>query len=251
MGCSTTGSAFLLEWCVLNVWISPICSVNTGTLSPIPLHGMKFDRRASDGASTAACTILNPIMEGLTNTDGAGLYFDRYTFMTVIGGTSESNYNGLVTAGNAGQQPNLNVLGTDFEENLNLDLDLHDNYCQFFNVSGNGASVITAGAVRFIGGQLDELTISNSVSHVVLDMLQVVTTLTDNNISQNTIYRGAITPGGIVRTDAYGRIAETASLPAAGSAMDGTMLIEDAGTNNCNIVLYKGGKRFKASLTES
>jgi len=37
----------------------------------------------------------------------------------------------------------------------------------------------------------------------------------------------------------------TASLPAAGSAENGRIMIEDAGANSANLVIYKGGQRFR------
>lgn len=37
----------------------------------------------------------------------------------------------------------------------------------------------------------------------------------------------------------------TANLPAAATAMDGRILIEDAGTGDRNIIIYAGGQRFR------
>ncbi len=41
------------------------------------------------------------------------------------------------------------------------------------------------------------------------------------------------------------RVVATADLPAASSDMDGTMIIEDAGTGDRNLILYAGGERFR------
>lgn len=41
------------------------------------------------------------------------------------------------------------------------------------------------------------------------------------------------------------RVVATASLPAAGAAMDGTVIIEDAGAGNRNLIIYAGGERFR------
>lgn len=46
-------------------------------------------------------------------------------------------------------------------------------------------------------------------------------------------------------------IVTTASLPTAGAAEDGRIMIEDCGTNCANIVIYKGGQRFRASVWQS
>ncbi len=43
----------------------------------------------------------------------------------------------------------------------------------------------------------------------------------------------------------YTEVIATASLPAAASAMDGTVLIEDAGTGDRNLILYAGAQRFR------
>lgn len=40
-------------------------------------------------------------------------------------------------------------------------------------------------------------------------------------------------------------VVATGSLPAAAAAMDGTMLIEDAGAGNRNLIIYAGGERFR------
>jgi len=37
----------------------------------------------------------------------------------------------------------------------------------------------------------------------------------------------------------------TASLPAAGSAQDGRVVIEDVGAGDRNLILYAGGQRFR------
>jgi hypothetical protein len=43
----------------------------------------------------------------------------------------------------------------------------------------------------------------------------------------------------------------TANLPAANSALNGKVMIEETGANSCNLVAYKGGERFKVAMTES
>ncbi len=37
----------------------------------------------------------------------------------------------------------------------------------------------------------------------------------------------------------------TANLPAAAAAKDGTILIEDGGTGDGNLIIYMGGERFR------
>lgn len=37
----------------------------------------------------------------------------------------------------------------------------------------------------------------------------------------------------------------TASLPAAAAALNGTIIIEDAGAGDRNIIIYAGGQRFR------
>lgn len=43
----------------------------------------------------------------------------------------------------------------------------------------------------------------------------------------------------------YNQVIATASLPAASSAMDGVVIIEDAGAGNRNLIIYGGGERFR------
>lgn len=43
----------------------------------------------------------------------------------------------------------------------------------------------------------------------------------------------------------YHEVVATGSLPAAASAMDGTILIENAGAGDRNVILYAGGQRFR------
>ena len=42
-----------------------------------------------------------------------------------------------------------------------------------------------------------------------------------------------------------GQVVLTASLPAAADAMDGTILIEDGGAGDRNLIIYAGGQRFR------
>lgn len=41
------------------------------------------------------------------------------------------------------------------------------------------------------------------------------------------------------------RVVATASLPAAAAAMNGTVLIEDVGAGDRNLIVYAGGERFR------
>lgn len=43
----------------------------------------------------------------------------------------------------------------------------------------------------------------------------------------------------------YNEVVATASLPAAGSSMNGALLIEDAGAGDRNVIIYAGGQRFR------
>lgn len=59
-------------------------------------------------------------------------------------------------------------------------------------------------------------------------------------------------PSGAALTATLGiRDVATADLPAAAAAMDNSIIIEEAGANTCNLVVYKNGERFKVALTES
>ena len=52
--------------------------------------------------------------------------------------------------------------------------------------------------------------------------------------------------GGDALNAAFGtRVVATASLPAASSDMNGSVIIEDAGAGDRNVIIYAGGQRFR------
>ena len=57
-------------------------------------------------------------------------------------------------------------------------------------------------------------------------------------------YDGPYQPKPITSTNGF-LSATTAALPAAATAMDGTILIEDNGTGDRNLITYQGGQRFR------
>jgi len=253
LGAATTGAGFKLEWCVANTWVNPIVSSNTGTLSPIPKYGMHLSRRSGTDHSTTQ-TVITPIFEGLTQTNGAGIYIDYAAKNEFIGGTSESNTNGLIVTADSGVGNNA-FRGMFMESNSSTDITLDGAlYQSFYDCTIAGAMSITnnAGYCRFYGGVYDDTTISSDSDYMRFrDVIFASgSTLTDN--SETTLYYDCVGAGGTLITNrSKNTYVATADLPAAGVAQDGKMIIEETGANSCNLVLYKGGERFKVALTES
>jgi hypothetical protein len=186
-GAATTGSGILCEWCVLNTWIDPICSSVNGTLSPIPKYGMTISRRAVTEDSTTQL-LQNPIFEGLTQANGAGMNIDWANNNVIISGTSESNTNGLIITGNGA---GLNkIIGLDMEANSVNDLNLNAggiggaNYNTFIGLYGTGLSILGNGANRnvFHGGRLDQITLDNTTKFNTFYGVVVLTTRIDNSV---------------------------------------------------------------------
>lgn len=184
-GSSTTGSGILVEWGVLNTWIHPTVSVNEGTLSPIPLYGMYLTRRAAL-ENTTTQQIINPIMEGLTNTNGWGIVLDYAVRNFIIGGTSESNANGLQLTANSLQNA---VNSLDLESNAGDDVLVLSSENSFDSLLSTGnfrmkGSAAFTNEVR--SGIFDDIIIDNTGGTPFGNMLRNLTyaanggTLTNN-----------------------------------------------------------------------
>jgi hypothetical protein len=63
-------------------------------------------------------------------------------------------------------------------------------------------------------------------------------------VGNDPLYRSGNVFDGVVDRVSVGVVA-TGSLPAAAAAMDGTILIEDAGAGDRNLIIYAGGQRFR------
>lgn len=73
-----------------------------------------------------------------------------------------------------------------------------------------------------------------------------------NDTTTGTRYRITVESGQILvrtlaGTQVYATVPviATASLPAAGAAQDGRLVIEDAGAGDRNLIIYAGGERFR------
>lgn len=202
LGCSTSGSAFQIEWCVANEWRTPVCSVNEGTLSPLPAHGMMLTRRGTGAEWTTTQTIINPVMEGLTGTGSAGLYCLYTLSNTILGGTSEGNYYGVYIASVSGQHSlyNLNVEGNTQRAVL-IDGGNSNIVTGCYVNDGTIELASTANRNLIIGCVVDTLTLGASTTYNGSIGLRVLTAIADSNPTENWMLNctdpgstGAITP---------------------------------------------------------
>jgi hypothetical protein len=71
---------------------------------------------------------------------------------------------------------------------------------------------------------------------------------TNNTLITGTLPNGIEVPAGVAGFwggHARAHVVATASLPAAATAMNGTVLIEDGGAGDRNLIVYSGGERFR------
>jgi hypothetical protein len=223
-GASTTGSGILLEWCVLNTWINPKVSGNDSSIpmSPVPKYGMYLTRPTGGGYTslwTTTQTLINPIMENLTQVDGAGLYLDYAQGTTTVGGAFESNTNGIIKDGHSTNAIDL-FLGPWFENNTGKDVWLIDSAGARFIEPTITDLLITGASVRntFDGGNIKNVDISstsyfNTFSHTFL-----WGTITDNNVVERNEYINISTSTGATTSRARGGFATRIDTPTYGSS---------------------------------
>jgi hypothetical protein len=220
-GCATTGAAILVEWGVVNTWINPTVSVNEGAFAVIPLYGMKLSRRSGTDHTTEQ-TVISPIFEGLTQANGAGIYIDFSSVNKFIGGTSESNTNGLIITNDSGSGMN-SFDSLFFEANTTFDVSLVDAVSSTFkNIAASSGTVSLTGSANrniFIGGYIDVIECGASTQKNTFIGTQIITTRTDSSASGNeNEWINCTGPGGTTYTNKFrGGIAAT-TIPQAYSA---------------------------------
>jgi hypothetical protein len=129
-GCSNAG--ILVKFCVATVFNSPTVSLNqypNGWYSGArPKYGIYFDTIGF--SNSTACTIINPIFEGVSQN---GIHIQGGDVHTFIGGTSEQNdgYGVFIAYGSLGNK----FIGVDFEANILADVN-----CQSIGNSFTGCS---------------------------------------------------------------------------------------------------------------
>jgi hypothetical protein len=202
LGAAVTGSGILVEFGVLNTWVNPIISSNSGTLSPRPKYGMLLNRRSGTDITTTQ-TVINPSFEGLTNANGAGLYIDYAGGTTIIGGSSEGNTNGVIRTANG---YGLNQFhGLDLEANTSFDLDFDGGTTDsFYGMYCLGNVRFTGSANRnvWFGGRVDTINMGASTAYNTFYGLQVVTTRTDSSVAGlENEWINCTAPGAIVYTN--------------------------------------------------
>jgi len=244
-GASTTGAAFQVEGCYVNQWNSPKSSGNGNPYPSTPLYGFHITRRGAGSDSSTTQTIINPILEKFTTTNGSGIRIDYAGGNTIIGGTSELNYDGVqITANSYG----LNLVQSiDLEDNAGNDLRIAGVSNTFIDIYGISASLIESTANRnvFMGGWLTNLVIEATAHSNTFNTVLFITSRTDNSTAGNFYHSCTDNTLAYFMNHNPGIVIATASLPAAGTAMNGTILIEDAGAGDRNLIIYAGGERFR------
>jgi hypothetical protein len=131
-----------------------VCTDFDLRLSPIgqpafvvaPTSGFLMDQRSA-GEQTSACTLRNPIFEGVS---GYGLNLASATQCEIIGGTSEANGGGIFISGSS----TANVIrGLDCEVNTTADVFCQGLYNRFVNVLSSTTSTLAGQTNTIVGGR--------------------------------------------------------------------------------------------------
>ena len=91
------------------------------------------------------------------------------------------------------------------------------------------------------GGTLNSIAITAGSNHLWIDAPTGAVCIGTHSATGASV--GDLVLNGYLRM--RGGIVATASLPAAGSSMDGTIIIEDAGAGDRNLIIYAGSQRFR------
>lgn len=127
--------------------------VGEPSFSVTPTVGLLLRKRA-DGAATSACTITNPMIEGVSS---YGISVDGAIMNTFIGGTSESNGGGAFISADAFGNTFVN---TDFEFNTTTDV-----YCA--GVNNHLLGVLSDKKVEFAASSTQNVVIGGRMNAIV------------------------------------------------------------------------------------
>lgn len=232
-----THSAIKTFFSVTGLFDSVIVSQNDGyPYTFIPPYGIYLD--GDNTHQTTTQTILNPIIEGTSNT---GIYFGAAILNTVIGGTSEGNGKGIWISSNGGSN---SIYSIDLEANT-IDLQIDSATNNIFGVAAN-ISQINGTLNNFHGGRLITLNLAgnnNSVYGVYAPTIvdtaygNMVYGATPSWNSSNNLYNGnfevwtsgtSVAPDGWTLSGAGSSVAREASIKYIGSY---SAKITRAGTN--------------------
>jgi len=205
-------AALYCEFLVSNTFDNFVCSGNEPGITVTTATGMYFNKRGA-GEQSSNCTIINPIIEGVS---GVGIYGIELVASTIIGGTSEGN--GSSGAGGGGIYLGANsfgntVIGLDLEsngkagdattfhvKNYGLRNQFINCFCDatispLFWVAGGNSTLIT-------GGQIQNLQIDAGVKNTVINGTAFTGTITDNGTSSRQIQTFAVS-GAVTTPDSF------------------------------------------------
>jgi len=135
-----------------------VCTDFDLRLSPIgqpafvvaPTSGFLMDQRGT-GEMTSACTLRNPIFEGVS---GYGLNLANATQCTFIGGTSEANGGGMFVSGTSTGNTIINL---DCEVNTTADIFCQGLYNRFIGILSDSTSTLAGQTNTIIGGRWNNI----------------------------------------------------------------------------------------------
>jgi hypothetical protein len=205
-------AALYSEFLVSNTFDNFVCSGNEPGMTVTTATGMYFNKRGA-GEQSSNCTIINPIIEGVS---GVGIYGLELVASTIVGGTSEGN--GFSGAGGGGLYLGANsfgntVIGLDMEHNgkaadaTTFHVKNYGFRNQFINcfcdstisplfwVAGGNSTLIT-------GGQIQNLQIDAGVKNTVINGTAFTGTITDNGTSSRQIQTFAVS-GAVTTPDSF------------------------------------------------
>jgi hypothetical protein len=163
-GCNAAGAGLLTNFMVANTFERYTCSTNEGTVIT-PTFGMVLDKRGA-GESTAYCTFIDTICEGLTT----GIRLNVAQGCNFLGGTSEGN-----SAFGVDEQAtsSMNVFEKmDFEVNSNSDVLLRGRGSTMINCDSNNLIQIYGAWNEIRGGFHSAITINTGSVSAALRHLE-------------------------------------------------------------------------------
>jgi hypothetical protein len=189
---NVSGIGILMSNCVQVELTNPIISGNLESFTTTPSVGIQLDDIS--GSGTAACTIINPIIDGITGSLGYGIYEKYAGPNTYLGGAVESSTVGLYIGAN-GQRSKY--FGLDFEANGSYDVRDYGFLNEFHGCNGYGAFNIESGSYRntIFGCAFGSMTLNTANGYNEIYGLQVATAFTDNDtttISKVGIYNNSV-----------------------------------------------------------
>lgn len=194
------------------------------------------NRNGLEIASSGSWLSRRALIEGCSfaNYTLAGIHLqERCDFVSIINNTFELLGNGVIvgeTAGSGDHCRGTLLLNNRYTTNDAVEIILRRSI---------GTQVMEPYQSTATDLQIDS---GSSNDFVLLNITSGQWTVTDNGSTTNKLFHNGGLAGGFTNNVP---VVATASLPAAGASMDGTVLIENAGAGDRNVILYAEAQRFR------